>query len=127
MTGSLLSLSGILAFAAIPSPITLIISSLVGIIVGWATAWGFNKLKNERVTGDIGMRQLKGSEATVLLKISDNKRGKIRTVLDDQTVDLLAHTLDDGVLERGVRVLIVELKDGTAIVTRMQELIDRSS
>ena len=86
------------------------------------TAWAFRKLKQDSVTGDVGMRQIKGSEATVLLSVSGSKPGKVRALVDGQSVDLLARSLDEGLLDRGEKVLVVDLKDGTALVTRLRQL-----
>ena len=122
LTGCLLSLSTSAGWASIANVVSLGVSVSVGFVVGWVTSWAFQKLKTERVTGEVGLQQLKGSEATVLLSVNSEKKGKIRTLVSGQTVDLLACSLDDGPLERGSKVLIVEIQDGIAMVTRMRQL-----
>ena len=122
LTGTLIEAADRGGLTTVPNPIAVGVSAAVGIAVGWATAWAFHRLKRDSVTGDVGMRQIKGSEATVLLSVSGQKPGKIRALVDGQSVDLLAQSLDDGLLERGEKVLVVDLKDGTALVTRLRQL-----
>ena len=122
LTGSLFSLSTTVGMANIAEAISLGVSISVGVVVGWATSWAFQKLKSQRVTGDVGLQQLKGCEATVLLSVNSEKNGKIRTLVGGQTVDLLASSLDEHSLERGSKVLIVDIKDGIAMVTQMGQI-----
>lgn len=122
LTGSLFSLSTTVGMANIAEAISLGVSISVGVVVGWATSWAFQKLKSQRVTGEVGLQQLKGSEATVLLSVNSEKNGKIRTLVGGQTVDLLASSLDEHSLERGSKVLIVDIKDGIAMVTQMGQI-----
>ena len=122
LTGSLFSLSATVGMANIAEAISLGVSISVGVVVGWATSWAFQKLKSQRVTGEVGLQQLKGCEATVLLSVNSEKNGKIRTLVGGQTVDLLASSLDEHSLERGSKVLIVDIKDGIAMVTQMDQI-----
>ena len=122
LTGSLFSLSTTVGMANIAEAISLGVSISVGVVVGWATSWAFQKLKSQRVTGEVGLQQLKGCEATVLLSVNSAKNGKIRTLVGGQTVDLLASSLDEHSLERGSKVLIVDIKDGIAMVTQMGQI-----
>ena len=126
LTGVLLEGAGMVGLGSPPSMVTAVVSGGVGLVVGWITAIAFEKLKKENITGDIGMRQIKGSEATVMLKIRSDRTGKIRALVDGQAVDLLARSLDEGELPRGEKVLVVDLQDGTALVTPMRELSSHS-
>jgi membrane-bound ClpP family serine protease len=125
-TGALLELAGRTSLGSPPPALTTMVSIGLGVIVGWITAWTFRKLKKDSVSGDVGMRQVKGSEATILLSVSGSKPGKIRALVDGQSVDLLARSLDEGLIERGEKVLVVDLHDGTALVTRLRQLPESS-
>jgi hypothetical protein len=116
LSGTLLAVLGFgdLASAAVSVPL--------GLGVGWAAAWFFRQLKQSNVTGDVGLRSVGGSEASVLLPVGPGKRGKVRALVDGQTVDLLAETRDGLLIGRGEKVLVVSIDDGIAQVTHVRRL-----
>lgn len=114
LAGSLLSLLGFSDPVSAPS------SALTGIFVGWAVAWAFRRLSRERVTGDIGLRQIAGKEGRLLLPVGPERTGKVRVVIDGQDVDLPARTGDDRTLELKQQVLVVRVVDGVAEVTSVE-------
>jgi len=122
LTGVLFDLAERLGLGTPADALVTIVAVALGVVVGWITALVFRKLKQDNVSGDVGMKQIKGSEATILLSVSSSKPGKIRALVDGQTVDLLARSLDEGMLERGEKVLVVDLQEGTALVTRLRQL-----
>ncbi len=83
-------------------------------------AWAFRRLSRERVTGDIGLRQIAGKEGRLLLPVGPERTGKVRVVIDGQDVDLPARTKDDRTLELKQQVLVVRVVDGVAEVTSVE-------
>ncbi|RME24549.1 MAG: hypothetical protein D6798_10985 [Deltaproteobacteria bacterium] len=112
-TGTLLDLLGFSDLIAFP------VATVTGVGVGWVVAWFFHKLKSERVTGDTGLKGIRGSEGRLLLPVGPDKPGKVRVVVDGQDVDLVARTGDGRRLEARQAVLIVDVADGVAEVTAL--------
>lgn len=96
-------------------------SALTGFGVGWAVAAMFRRLKQERVTGDVGLRQLTGQEGKLLLPVAPGKIGKVRVLVGGQDVDLIARSGDGVRLEPRQRVLVVAVHDGVAEVTALPD------
>ena len=63
------------------------------------------------------MRDVRGSEATVLLSVGPDKLGKVRIVVDGQHVDLPARTRCEDTMNREEKALIVSVDDGVAEIT----------
>lgn len=111
LTGALLELFGVSPLLSIPAAL------VSGFAIGLAVATVF-RLANRRSVGTIAdVRSLLGREGTVLLAIAADKPGKIRVQHDGQSLDLLARTREPRRLERGEKVLVVDMKDGEATVT----------
>lgn len=109
--GALLDLLGFSDLVAAPSALA------TGLGVGLAVSWAFHRLRHERVTGDVGLRQVAGREGTLLLPVAPDKTGKVRVLIDGQDVDLPARTQDGRRLELREKVLVVSVHDGIAEVT----------
>ena len=58
-----------------------------------------------------------GREARVLVACSKGRAGQVRIALRGQSVDVLAST-DGEEIARGEAVIIVEVKDGVALISR---------
>jgi len=111
-------LSGtLLHFLGVPAIIGTIASVVMGTGLGWAAAWVFRKLQLTQVSGNVGMFDVQGKEATVILPVGPNKMGKVRVLLDGQTVDLPAVTRADDQIERNEKALVVNVEDGVAHIT----------
>lgn len=95
-------------------------AAVTGIGVGWVVSWAFHKLKQERVSGDTGLRSIRGREGRLMLPVGPDKLGKVRVVIDGQTVDLMARTSDGRMLDIRDKVLVVQVDDGVAEVTSIQ-------
>lgn len=112
--GTILSLAGFSDLVAAPS------SALTGLGVGYAVAWAFRRLSREKVSGDVGLRQVAGREGRLLLAVGPGRTGKVRVQIDGQDVDLLATTQDEKILTMREKVLIISVQDGVAQVTSVQ-------
>ncbi len=107
----------LLHFAGAPSALSLPLAIGTGALAGGGVSWALRRLTYDTVGTATSTRQLAGREAEVVLAVSPGKRGKIRVSHNGQILDLPAVTRDDHPIERGQRVLIVEMADGCADVT----------
>lgn len=94
-----------------------IASAVVGLGVGLGVTALFRSLQRDQVSSPTTLRGLEGADALVLLPLSTGDEGKVRVEVGGQDVDLPARTLDPGRIERGARAMVVEIKDGVAVVT----------
>ena len=93
------------------------VSVVLGAGIGTGAAWTFRQLQMTQVSGNVGMRDVRGSEATVLLTVGPNKMGKVRIMMDGQHVDLPAQTGCEDTMNRDEKALIVSVDDGVAQIT----------
>jgi membrane protein implicated in regulation of membrane protease activity len=121
LSGTLLTLLSINAI------ISAAFAVMMGVSMGWLVAWTFRKLKKSSTGGQTSTAALRGEQATVLLSVGPEKTGKIRLLIDNQNVDLLARTRDPGLIERNEKVLIVSVEDGIAQITRVRGLDPQDS
>ncbi|MEL6345896.1 MAG: hypothetical protein AAFV53_22485 [Myxococcota bacterium] len=116
LTGALLTL------LQVGEPLSGITSGLLGLFIGYSIAYMFRLLKKNTISQETGTAQLQGTEGTVLLSIGPEKRGKIRVQIGERRVDLMAVTRDARLIERNEKILIVNVHDGVAEVTRYTSL-----
>jgi len=88
----------------------------MGLIVGWAAAQIFHRLKNTTVDSSADVDRLRGTEALVVLTVRPGGTGKVRMRVKEQDVEVTATTSHDSPLEIGDRVLIVESANGQVVV-----------
>ena len=115
LTGLILHLvgGGVLAVAA---PF---VSAGVGVAAGLGASIAFRTLARDTIGQVRGAAALVGREGRVLLPIARAQRGKLRmAVPGGGHLDLLAESDDDGVIEAGADVLIVDLRGNVAVVER---------
>jgi len=97
----------------------------VGYVCGAAMTRIIKKLSTERVDSSVGIKDLVGSTAQVVLPVTKADAGKIRIELKGRVVEMLAETDEDLVLERGQTCIVYGMKDdGAAMVARAGELTD---
>jgi membrane protein implicated in regulation of membrane protease activity len=113
----------VLAFFALAGRWPTLVAALgMGAGVGLAAAYAVRKLK-QQVVGEIaGVEDYKGLEATVLLPIAADGRGKVRLTVRDQTVDLMARGEQGQAYAVGERVLVIDVAEGELRVVRVGEL-----
>lgn len=112
LTGGLLELLGT-AFA-----VHLSLAILLGVGVGWATAFAFQKLKTSSVTSITHTETLHSAEAIALLPIEPGKMGKVRVKKGGEIVDLIAQSNES--IQRGETILIVHIENGIADVCSLK-------
>ena len=98
---------------------TAVVSTVLGLVLGYAIAWAFQKLKKSNVTVETSSIALKNKEGEVTIPISAGGRGKIRVKTDLQIHDLIAVTQDSKTITPGEKVIIVSISDGIANVTTL--------
>jgi membrane protein implicated in regulation of membrane protease activity len=111
LTGTLLTLGGA------PTALALLVALATGTVAGLAVATLLRRMARDTVTTDTSTRRLAGKEAEIVLSVGPSKRGKIRVSHNGHWIELPASTREDHLLQRGERVLIVEIHAGEADVT----------
>ena len=94
-------------------------SLVLGLVLGYSIAWGFQKLKKSNITVETSSSSLKQQMGTALLSIGEDKRGKVRLLVDNQAIDMIAITQDNSPIQIGEKIIVVSVKDGVANVTRL--------
>ncbi len=113
LAGTLLTLLGA------HESLTLGFSIALGALVGGGVTTIMRRLSRQRVGADLSTGRLAGQEGIVVLAMEPGKPGKIRMDHQGQRLDMIATTTDRRI-ERGERVLVVEMKGGSAVVTPTQ-------
>ncbi|MFZ5477783.1 MAG: hypothetical protein ACOZNI_13490 [Myxococcota bacterium] len=111
LTGLLLTLFGV------PWAVGLGVSGVTGVGIGAGVSTALRLLSRDTVSSAVGTKQLGGRDAEVVLALGPGKTGKVRLSHQGQILELPATTREPRVLERGERVLVVEVVQGTADVT----------
>lgn len=117
-TGAILHIFGGPALAVLAP----FIAAAVGIAAGLGASMTFRALSRETVGQLRGPGALVGRGGRLLLPVSRAQRGKVRIAVPGSgDVDLIAESDDDGTLDAGVEVLIVEVRGNVAVVERAPE------
>ncbi|MAY81357.1 MAG: hypothetical protein CL930_11310 [Deltaproteobacteria bacterium] len=111
LSGTLLNLLGVGGIVAV------VVSAVMAAGIGTGASWMFRALQTTQVSGNVGLRDVRGNEAKVLLPVGPNKMGKVRLLLDGQYVDLPARTQCKDLINRDDKVLVVDVSDGVADIT----------
>lgn len=97
----------------------LVVAIVVGIATGFATVWALRTLQRSG-TGSVPTAEAYvGQTARVLLAFGSSELGKIRLELGGTTVDVLARTEDADRFGAGDEAMVVEMRQNTALVTRL--------
>ena len=111
MTGLLLTL------LAVNPLVGVCLSVLTGGGVGAGVTTLLRAVSRDTVSSALDARSLRGRDAEVVLSIGPNKLGKVRLVHNGQTIERPGTTREGRLIERGERVLVVDVAAGTADVT----------
>lgn len=112
MVGSLLHFLGLAS-----ALVTLIAAGVMGVGSGMLASWIFRVLNRQHVSSGASENDAVGHVGKVLLRVPTQGHGKVRIQLKGQTLDLLA-TTDEIELLEGEQVLIEEMRDGRARVSK---------
>ena len=112
MVGSLLHFLGLAS-----GLVTLSVAGVMGIASGMLASWIFRVLSRQQVSSGAGEHDAVGHVGKVLIRVPTQGHGKVRIQLKGQTLDLLA-TTDEVELLEGEQVLVEEMRDGSARVSK---------
>lgn len=99
------------------SAVTLGVAIALGLGAGLLASLTFRALAGAEANSGATARDAVGQVGRVMIPLSKGARGKIRIELKGQTVDYVA-TTDDEQLEEGQMVMIEEMRETTAHVSR---------
>lgn len=102
---------------------TLVASGVMGVGLAYPIAYLFQYLKRNPVTSNTSSQTYEQEIATALLPMRADGSGKIRISMSGELVDLIAQNPTNETIDMGQEVLIVEMKDGIAIVSPIQKSI----
>jgi membrane protein implicated in regulation of membrane protease activity len=117
MTGLVLTL-----FSLSSTWARLIAALSMGVGTGFAAAFIIQRLKKAEVGLAVTEAEYQGKEATVLLPVEPESRGKIRLLVRGQTVDMVARTDSSKPIDKGCKVLVIEIEGNVAVVEAAPEL-----
>ena len=110
------------------SAVTALVSSLVGGgVAAVLNAQLFRFLKDSEATSELTNRQLEGRAASVVVPLGPARKGRIKADVDGQPHYFVALPFKERAEESfdvGDSVVVVEIKDGTALVAELPGLED---
>jgi membrane protein implicated in regulation of membrane protease activity len=95
---------------------TFILAVAMGLFAGYLHARLYAYLKRSSTGGMTTNTDLRGSRAKVVVPIVESGKGRIEVDVDGQPVYVTARAFGGGSYEKGERVVVVEIDDGTALV-----------
>ena len=98
---------------------TFILAVGMGLFAGYLHARLFAYLKRSSVGGMTTYADIRGSRAKVIIPIVAGQKGRIEVDVDGQPVFVTAKAFGGGSFEKGARVVVVEIEDGTALVGQL--------
>jgi membrane protein implicated in regulation of membrane protease activity len=113
ITGALLR-----SIARVQEPIAALVSLAVGAAAGVMAQSLFRRALRSGTRGTVTRVDLVGRAGDVIVPFARGQTGKVRVHVKGGDVDLLAVTDDDTPMSARDEVLVVEMRDGSALVTR---------
>lgn len=113
LTGLLTQWIGAGAFIALLSAVG--VAAVASVLNSVAFAW----LRRTESSSDISDREIEGVIASVALPVSRNHRGRIVLEVGGARTQMTASPVDDSEIETGAQVIVVGVKHGVALVTRL--------
>jgi len=103
------------------------LSGGTGLVAGLLVFFSMLALRRNEVDSNVSQEDLVGSEAKVLLSISEGKPGKIRCAIKGELLDLVAFTSEKLPIEVGARALVVGIQNGNAEVVSLTAMLEEGS
>jgi membrane protein implicated in regulation of membrane protease activity len=108
----------LLHYLQLASPVvTPFLALATGLLSGLMASWTFRALTRSELSSAASSSDAVGQVGKVLVPVSRGGRGKVRIAIKGQTLDLLA-TTDEEQLAHGELVLVEQVEQGTARVSR---------
>jgi membrane protein implicated in regulation of membrane protease activity len=100
---------------------TFVAAAVAAIVAGVLNSTLFGYLRRSESTTEVNDAQLSGKVGRVVVPVSQDRRGRISVTVGDQQIHLSAQALPDATAELtvGAPVLVVEVRNGIASVTRL--------
>ena len=115
--------TGLLTRWAGSGPVTALgLALAVGVVAGVLNSTVFAWLRRTEVSSEVTDKELEGTIARVALPVSSQHRGRIVLDVGGSQARMTAAPVDEGEggeIEAGARVIVVRVKDGVALVTRL--------
>ena len=109
-------LAGLIGGALIGPKTALLTALCIGVFCAILGDWGLSRLSGSSADSSLD-DDLIGLEAEVTVPIASGGTGKISGTVQGRTIELLARRADaQGPLNPGDRVLVIEVRDGVAVV-----------
>jgi membrane protein implicated in regulation of membrane protease activity len=104
-------------------PVPLASAAGLGLVAGTANARLMAYLKRSDVSSHLTQRELSGSTARVVLPIGQARKGRVEIDVGGQPTFMVAlpYRADGEQMPPGSRVVVVEVKDGTALVAPLPD------
>ncbi len=102
---------------------TLVASGVMGVGLAYPIAYLFQYLKRNPVTSNTNSKTYEQEIAQALLPMKPDGSGKIRISMSGELIDLIAQNPTNESIEQGQEVLIVEMKDGLALISPIEQSI----
>ena len=110
-------LAGILGSLLMAPSAALFTALGTGVVCAFLGDWILSRLSISTADSSLEGDDLIGLEAEVTVPIATGSTGKISATVQGRTIELLARRADaQGPLNPGTRVLVLEIRDGVAIV-----------
>jgi membrane protein implicated in regulation of membrane protease activity len=103
--------------AGVTEPTAAIAAACVGVIAAVATRFLVRKAAGSQASGMVRPADFVGRTAAVVVPFGKASTGKVRVRVREAEIDLLATTDDGEDIAANDEVLIVEVRDGSAVVT----------
>lgn len=113
MSGTIMDILGTSPVVSAP------IAAITGIALGWGVAYVFHRLKRDSVSSNTSSTSLLNQEGFAILPVSKELKGKIRLSLGTEVMDLVATTNDPMPIERGEKIMVVSVENGTAVISSL--------
>ncbi|MBL8068674.1 MAG: hypothetical protein JNM28_09515 [Armatimonadetes bacterium] len=95
-------------------PLRVVASSCVGLVSGLGAAIAMRYFQTHRMDSSISEKDYLGASARVTVAPSPGSPGKVRLVVKDETIDMLALPLEGQAIAAGDQVVVVSV-DGTVV------------
>ena len=107
--------------AGVGEPLAALVAASVGFAAATAARFALLKAAGGQASGTVTTGDLVGRTAGVVVPFGKGTTGKVRVRVRGEQVDMLALTDDGAELGASDEVLIVEVRDGSAVVTLSPE------
>ena len=111
---------GLVSLLPVAEPVPAVLATLVGGAVGAVAATAFRWVGRDVVTSSPSLARFVGEQARVVVAVRPGRSGRVALLTDAGRFELPAVSADTASLEHGETVLIADVREGVADVTRLR-------